>query len=363
MRGFLATLAICMCACGTVGVGAGTDAGANDVTGGNLADAVADATDAAEVTDASDVTDAGPAPVDSQIKDVPADAAPVDDAVAPVDAADCGSAVPAHATCSGTGWTCDSGWFQPYESSECAEATCPVMGQAVSSAIQKAIAKSTACTADADCAVAQTSTTCQGTCGAAVNKAQMGALAGVVAWVDDHICKPQKYGAKCGYATPSCLAPNPGCVNGQCVYAKPAAGPCGAQQPPNTVCQGSTWVCKPGYFRPYGGGECTEATCANLTAAKNEALATVLVTAKACTGAEAGECIVVPTSTDCGGTCGVAVNGGMANDVAKIVGWVDDNLCKAFEFKAKCGYSSPKCMQPKPGCVQGMCSYDAGNQP
>ena len=127
--------------------------------------------------------------------------------------------------------------------------------------------------------------------------------------------------------------------------------------PANSVCNGQAWVCKSGYFKPYGGGECTEATCDNLTKAKNAALEGVLASARACVGAEAEECVVVPTTTECGGTCGEAVNSGMANDLAKVVGWLDDNLCKPFDFKTKCGYSTPKCMAPKPTCIKGQCAY------
>jgi hypothetical protein len=135
------------------------------------------------------------------------------------------------------------------------------------------------------------------------------------------------------------------------------ASACPGAQPPGTTCNGQTWVCKDGYFKPYGGGDCTEATCDNLTQAKNAAIDAVLLAARTCTGAEPEECVVVATTTACGGTCGEAVNAGMANDLAKVVGWIDDNLCKPFDFPAKCGYTTPKCMAPKPTCVKGQCAY------
>jgi hypothetical protein len=139
-------------------------------------------------------------------------------------------------------------------------------------------------------------------------------------------------------------------------------GKCAAPQPPNTVCEGSNWVCAPEAFHGYGKTECLAATCDNLAAEKNEAIQKAVEAAQKCQGGDnggedGGECIVVPTSTDCGGTCGAAVNAGMQNDVLKVVGWVDDNLCKKFGYKAKCGYSTPKCQAPKPVCGKGMCWY------
>jgi hypothetical protein len=132
---------------------------------------------------------------------------------------------------------------------------------------------------------------------------------------------------------------------------------CPAPQPPNTVCEGSNWVCAPGAFHGYGKTDCVLATCENLAAEKNEAIQKAVEAAQKCQGGEEGECVMVATSTDCGGTCGAAVNAGMQNDVLKVVGWVDDNLCKKFGYKAKCGYSTPKCQAPKPVCGKGMCWY------
>lgn len=132
---------------------------------------------------------------------------------------------------------------------------------------------------------------------------------------------------------------------------------CPAPQPPGTVCEGSYWVCAPGYFHNYGKSTCLEATCANMKAALDAALAEVEAKTHGCSGGDEGECVVVATTTACQGSCGVAVNGGMANDVALAVGWVDEHICKAFAFADKCGYSTPKCMAPAPACVDGVCVY------
>lgn len=134
-------------------------------------------------------------------------------------------------------------------------------------------------------------------------------------------------------------------------------GLCPLPQPPGTVCQGSSWMCAPGYFHGFGKTECLEATCDNMAKVLKESIDAAVAKSHSCTGAEDGECMVVATSTACQGTCGMAVNSGMANDVALVVGWVDDHICKEFGYAAKCGYSTPKCMAPKPFCSGGTCAY------
>ena len=142
--------------------------------------------------------------------------------------------------------------------------------------------------------------------------------------------------------------------------AKDAAvdtGLCPAPQPPGTVCQGSVWMCAPGYFHGFGKSECFEATCENMSKVLKESLDAVVTKSHTCVAGGEDGCVVVSTSTACQGTCGMAVNGGMANDVALVVGWVDEHICKAFGYAAKCGYSTPKCMAPKPFCNAGTCAY------
>ncbi len=134
-----------------------------------------------------------------------------------------------------------------------------------------------------------------------------------------------------------------------------AAGSCPAPQPPGTVCQGTVWVCGPGFFKPYGVASCVEATCDNLQAAVSTAIEAATGAAQSCAAGE--ECVVVPTSTACQGSCGVAVAADRQNDVLKVVGWLDDNICKPFDYAQKCGYSTPKCMAPNPICKAGVCAY------
>ncbi len=135
------------------------------------------------------------------------------------------------------------------------------------------------------------------------------------------------------------------------------AGLCPLPQPPGTVCQGSTWMCAPGYFHGFGTTDCWEATCDNMAKVLGESINAAVAKSHTCAAGEQDECVVVSTSTACQGTCGMAVNSGMANDVALVVGWVDDHICKEFGYAAKCGYSTPKCMAPKPFCNGGTCAY------
>ena len=73
------------------------------------------------------------------------------------------------------------------------------------------------------------------------------------------------------------------------------------------------------------------------------------------------DCVTISVSTACQGACPMAVEAGMQNDVLKAIGWFDENVCQKFGYAAKCGYSTPKCMAPNPGCEAGMCVYSKGS--
>ncbi len=78
----------------------------------------------------------------------------------------------------------------------------------------------TDCQHDADCTNVPTSTACQGTCGIGLNVAAVDDFAKALKLLDDKYCAATNYAAQCGYASPKCMAPNPGCVNNHCVYKK-----------------------------------------------------------------------------------------------------------------------------------------------
>ncbi len=238
--------------------------------------------------------------------------------------------------------------------------SCAVLKQQYQGMIMDAVSKHQACSAKSDCVVVQTSTACSGTCGQAVNKAGEADVKKAVANADSTVCKPNDYAGKCGYSTPSCAAPDPSCEQGKCVYmptVKPGA--CPGAQPGGTECVGGKWVCKSGWFHPTPGAKsCLEATCANMSAAFGEAIAGTAATVKACK--VDSDCVVVATSTACQGACGLPANKAEAKLLEDRVKWVDTDICQAFGYAKKCGYATPKCMAPNPGCEAGACVYAKG---
>ena len=76
------------------------------------------------------------------------------------------------------------------------------------------------CQQDAECTTVSTSTACMGACGIGLNASFASQFAAGLAALDDKYCNQTHYAALCGYATPKCIAPAPGCVNNKCVYKK-----------------------------------------------------------------------------------------------------------------------------------------------
>ena len=309
-----------------------TDTGTPDTGTTDTASTDTVSTDTATGTDTAAI-DAGPA----------GDAAMQTDIVSASD-----TAAPSDTTAG-----CPSGTFEHPQTGACEKAECSVMSKALQDAIKALVDASNDCKEDGDCEIAQTGTACQGTCGAAINKQLKMGFGGKLATIDDKVCKATGYAGKCGFATPGCLAPTPGCVAGKCVYTKPTGG-CSAPQPQNTECKDGKWVCKAQYFLPIGKTDCVEATCANKSKAKNEAIDEAVKASQSCSKDD--ECTVVATSTACNGTCGAAVNKSQAADVEKIVK-AADAICMVAGPDGKCPYFTPKCLAPNPGCDGGVCVY------
>ena len=213
------------------------------------------------------------------------------------------------------------------------------MNASVGDAISNALGAAQSCSEDAECTLVATTTACGGTCGAPVNTGGKAAVEAVVSWVSDNICTANDYGASCGYSEPGCVGPNPGCVDGTCVYAKPL--------PPEG--------CPTGTFAPYNSPECLGATCENMSTSVNGAIDAAVAAAKACTKDK--QCVIVQTSTACQGTCGVAVNKDDKSGVKDVVEWVSENICEENDFASMCGYATPSCLAPNPGCEAGACVY------
>lgn len=95
---------------------------------------------------------------------------------------------------------------------------------AIATQLQDAIAAlaqaHASCQHDADCTTVSVSTACQGSCGIGLNANFASQFATALAALDDKFCIQTNFAGQCGYATPKCIAPDPGCVNNQCVYKK-----------------------------------------------------------------------------------------------------------------------------------------------
>jgi len=306
-----AAFAAALAACGAPGAGG---AAAADSSQGGAEVAPADAggsnADAAAAADAGDVVQAGG---DAAVTDVaPADASAVDAAKdAGIDAAADGA---------------DAALDGVADSAKDAAAVCPDAPSA-----GKACAAGLQCSYGKEC--------CCGTCKPSMT------------------CNCSDGTFACLY-TDACLGAAiqcPDAGDAGATDAQDAGAGCPPPQPAGTVCEGTLWVCAPGFFKPYGSTACLEATCANMQQAVSGAIAAAAAAANSCSTAE--DCVQVSTSTACAGSCGTPVNGGQQNDVIKVVGWVDDNICKPQGYAAKCGYSTPKCMAPKFKCEAGKCAW------
>ncbi len=329
----LFTTVICIfvtCAC--VGSsGGGAAAGGGDDTSGTIADSGANAgnSDAVATDGGAAVTDTSTA-IDAKGA---ADTVSTADTAAPTDAK-----TPTDAKAS-----CLSGQFEDLNDGTCKAATCPNFSKSHGAWLKAALLANNDCSADADCEPAGQSTACMGACPVIINKANKANFSALVGKADA-FCKANGVAAKCGYMTPGCLAPQPGCVSGKCVYTKKQTGTCPAQN-----------------FKPWGKTECVQATCQNKSKYKSLAINEALKKAQKCSKDD--DCTIVSTSTKCSGSCGSAVNKGMKNDVAKVVGWVNDNICKVTGPDSPCPYATPDCMPAKPGCASGVCVYTKKGSP
>lgn len=327
-----------------------TDTAATD-SGPTATDASPKPADSGTTNADTAATDTGPAPTDNNPDPTDAGPDPTDAGPPPTDAgppptdagASCAAPQPANTECKDGTWTCKADTFTPPGSAECLPVTCDAMSKALFGAIDSAVDASNNCEIDNDCEAVDKSTACMGACPVAINQAHKDAFAATLDALDKGICVANDYAKKCGYATPKCLAPNPGCVAGKCVYSKP-------KDPPPPV------GCQAGFFKAYGSDVCEEATCANMATAKANAINVAVAAAQTCTADN--QCVIVQTGTQCGGTCGAAVNSAAKDAVTVVVQWVDKNICQANDYPKQCGYATPGCIAPNPGCKAGICVYN-----
>ena len=84
--------------------------------------------------------------------------------------------------------------------------------------IHRWVKRKSRCETADDCVRVDTSTDCQGTCGAFVNRAKLDKVAAKIAHADEKFCDGYTSDG-CPYATPSCAAQEPACVEGRCTGA------------------------------------------------------------------------------------------------------------------------------------------------
>jgi len=351
-----------LAACGAVTAAPDEDGAPADVSSG----LGAETTGADGGSGPSDVppVDASPADIiqdiafDSQYTDTTTiypDAPPDPDLAIPGDAgAVCTEPQPANTLCADGAWACMLGTFHTPADPNCHDATCEAMSAALQAGMQALLDGAKACAKSADCVHVWSNTSCMGTCGEIVNKAAAGAVAQGVAALAETICKPTDYPAKCGYATPGCIAPNPACVAGLCTWGS-MGGSCPGDPPPNTTCAGGAWKCDAGFFKPTPTADCVPATCEAMDAARNQAISDLVEQLATC--AADSECSVTSISTDCQGACGAAIRIGKTDEFEMALKAINQALCVETDYVAKCGYATPKCLAPDPGCVAGMCVY------
>lgn len=360
-----ASLALNLTACG--GEGGSGGGGAADTGAGKDA-GVADTSKAdAAASDTSGGADAGPQPQDTSVAGDAGmggtDAGPGGDDAGSggSDAGSGGDDAGSGGSDAGSGGTdagpvgCSAGQFQDPTDSQCKEASCKAMSEALYASISAALASSNDCKQDTDCVMASTGTACQGTCGAPIHKDHEAAFKAKIDAIDAAVCKATGYPGKCGYSTPGCMQPKPGCEKGKCVYNKVPAGGCQGQQPANTVCTGGVWVCKEGTMQLPGSGACVEPTCKAVSDSLQGTLGELLFAGGKCT--QDTDCTTVSVSIACWGACPAAVNVAHKADVEAMI-QAHDAICKAADYANKCGYMTPKCMAPDPGCHGGVCVYN-----
>ena len=334
------------------GLLAATTACGNDSGGGGSADATIN--DDSGIIDVKADAVADDADADSSVSDTSGADATVDTTdsdVANDTAADATALDTTNDTANDTAPTCLK-W-----AGGCVDMNCKAIGEAKNALYKQVISDGAkACSVKGDCVMLNTNTACTGTCGTAVHKDTADVLKALVSSFYLDVCQVFDAAGKCGYSTPSCTQPDPTCEAGVCVYAptKPV-GNCTGPQPDGTICEGSNWVCAPGYFKGYGETACHEATCETMSAALNAIKAVGGEAAKACQLDD--DCTAIDVSTACQGACPMAVNSGMANDVLKAIGWFNDNVCVPFDYAKQCGFSTPKCLAPNVGCDAGVCVY------
>jgi len=135
--------------------------------------------------------------------------------------------------------------------------------------------------------------------------------------------------------------------------------------PSSCSCENAKWQCT----EDCGGGVCVDKTgspcgddelktvagcktCDEALAAASAEVALHLENSKGICEVDK-DCVMVSASTDCYGTCPVAVTTKWAVKYVGKVGMTSEAYCTGFQDL--CPYATPDCMPSEPSCVDGVC--------
>ncbi|WP_437717190.1 hypothetical protein WMF45_12695 [Sorangium sp. So ce448] len=68
------------------------------------------------------------------------------------------------------------------------------------------------------------------------------------------------------------------------------------------------------------------------------------------------DCVMVDTSTECGGTCGEVVNRAGVHQMRRLIVHLDATVCREHR-RMGCPYGTPACLASRPVCAAGACTF------
>ncbi|XYH93633.1 hypothetical protein ACMHYB_38075 [Sorangium sp. So ce1128] len=68
------------------------------------------------------------------------------------------------------------------------------------------------------------------------------------------------------------------------------------------------------------------------------------------------DCVMVDTSTDCGGTCGEVINRAGVQQMRRVISHLNATVCRELR-RMDCPFGSPACLATRPVCAGGACTF------
>ncbi|XXX80747.1 hypothetical protein WMF30_18490 [Sorangium sp. So ce134] len=68
------------------------------------------------------------------------------------------------------------------------------------------------------------------------------------------------------------------------------------------------------------------------------------------------DCVMVDTSTDCGGTCGEVINRAGVQQMRRVISHLNATVCREHR-RMGCPYGTPACLASRPVCARGACTF------